>query len=100
MPLTGTGGIGLPNDRRRAIGYWMTNKKARPIEPVRVFVTYETLWQLDPTHPQDVPAAIGIFNANRTKIEAAASKKFDAEGHDEGTYDGQPILLVRSQDIP
>ena len=60
MPLTGTGGIGLPNDRRRAIGFWMTNK-ARPIEPVRVFVTYEAIWQLDPTHPQDVPAAIGIF---------------------------------------
>src|SRR5438132_11639438 len=70
MPLTGTGGIGLPNDRRRAIGFWMTNK-ARPIEPVRVFVTYEALRQLDPTHPQDVPAAIGIFDANRTKIEAA-----------------------------
>jgi hypothetical protein len=99
MPLTGTRGIGLPNDRRRAIGFWMANK-ARTIEPVRVFVTYEALWQLDPTHPQDVPAAIGIFNENRTKIEAAASKKFDAEGHDEGTYNGQPILIVRSQDIP
>jgi hypothetical protein len=86
MPLTGTGGIGLPNDPRRAIGFW-------------VFVTYEALWQLDPTHPQDVPAAIGIFNANRKK-SSAASKKFDAEGHDEGTYDGRPILIVRSQDIP
>jgi hypothetical protein len=46
MPLTGTGGIGFPNDRRRAIGFWMTNKKARPIEPVRVFVTYEAFGSL------------------------------------------------------
>jgi len=97
MPLTTTDQPGVPDDGRRAISFWMIIEGA---SPVRVFVTYEALWKIDPSHPRDVSGAIGIFNENRKRIEAAASHKWDANGIDDGQYEGRPILIVRSEDLP
>jgi Protein of unknown function (DUF1488) len=97
MPLTATRMKHATHDDRHSIGFWMT--VVGTDEPIRVFVTYKALWQIDPSHPQDVPTAIGIFNENRSQIEAAASNKFDTDGADDGKYEGQPILFVRSNEL-
>jgi hypothetical protein len=41
------------------------------------------------------------LNEHRSKIEDAASEKFDSEGLDpeNGTYEGRPVLMVRSDDL-
>src|SRR5882762_6955943 len=96
MPLITTGEPGVPDDGRRAIGFWMIVEGACP---VRVFVDYEVLWQIDPSHPHDVPSAIGIFKEYRKRIEAAASNKWDANGIDNGQYEGRMILVVRLEDL-
>jgi Protein of unknown function (DUF1488) len=96
MPLTTTSGNGVPDGSRLAIRFWMTSEG---ISRVAVFVTYEALWQIDPSHPPDVPSAIGIFNENRARIEEVASNKFDSDGMDDGQHEGRPILIVRSDDL-
>jgi hypothetical protein len=58
--------------------FWMTVQETG--EPVRIFVTYNALWRLDPSQLRDVPAAIEIFNKKRASLEAAASNKFDTVG--------------------
>jgi hypothetical protein len=42
---------------------------------VRVFVTYETLAQLNPSQPGSLNAALEIFDENRRRIEAAAKSE-------------------------
>jgi len=100
MPLMSTGIKEMLNNNRRAIGFWMTVGGRRPIEVIRVFVTYQALAQLDPSQPEDIFAAIAIFGKNRTQIEAAASYKYDTEGLDDnGEHEGKPILTVHSEDL-
>ena len=62
MPLMTTGqpNFEVDNDRS-AIGFWMTVKGAAPVQPIRVFVTYEALAQIEPSQPRDVFAAMNIF---------------------------------------
>jgi|GraSoi_2013_40cm_1033754.scaffolds.fasta_scaffold45974_2 hypothetical protein len=98
MPLDATNLRGVPDDSRKAIGFWMTSQ-GEPVDQIRVFVTYEALWQTDTSTVRDVAAAIGLFDKNRTRIESTASNKLDTKGVDEGTYEGQPILYIRSSDI-
>jgi hypothetical protein len=68
-------------------------------KPIRVFVSYEALRQLDPSSPPDLFAAMEIFDKHRAVIEKAASNKFDANGADE-QYEGQAALKVVSMDLP
>jgi hypothetical protein len=82
-----------------ALGFWMTVEGAQPVKPIRVFVTYEALAQIEPSQSRDRQAAVDTFNKHRARIEAAASQKFDANGVDDGEHEGQPILMVRSDDL-
>ena len=99
MPLMSTGIKEVLDSNRRAVGFWMTVGGRRPVEAIRVFLTYEALAQLDPSQPKDVFAALAIFSKNRIRIEVAASDKYDSEGLDDGEREGTPILTVRSEDL-
>jgi Protein of unknown function (DUF1488) len=99
MPLVSTERPGLPDSTRNAICIWMTVDGANPVAPIWVCVTYEALAQLAPSKPRDLAAAIATFDDNRASIEAAASKKFDADGADGGKYEGMPTLMMRTDDL-
>jgi hypothetical protein len=96
MPLTATAIKRTAHDDRKAIGMWMQTESDKPI---RVFVTYEALAHIDPLQINDLDAALAIFDANRTRLENLASARYDASGADEGEHEGQPILILRSNDI-
>jgi hypothetical protein len=72
---------------------------ADPVKPVRVLVTYEALAQLDPSQVRDIEAALSVFDENRPQIEAAASMKFDAGETEPETYEGQPMIKLRTDDL-
>src|ERR1019366_310500 len=82
-----------------AIGVWMSVEGRKPIQPVRVVVTYEALTQLDPTNVRDLPAALESFNRFRSRIEAAASHKFDRVGFDADKYEGMPAIRLTADDL-
>ncbi len=95
MPLTATDVRYSVDEKRNAIGVWMRSESGTP---VRVFVTYEALWQSEPSKPQDVIAAVDIFDARQKHFEDLASKHYDAKGL-EGTHEGQPFIVLRSMDF-
>jgi hypothetical protein len=99
MPLRASNNRPDHHDDRKAIGFWMTVEGKEPVQPIRVFVTYKDLSELDPARSLGPPAALEIFTRNRERIEAAASKQFDAKGVDKGEYKEKPLLVVRSTDI-
>lgn len=82
----------------RAIGFWMTVKGAAPVRPVRVFVSYEALAQLDPFDIRDLAAAFEHFDRFRSRIEAAASDKFDRDGPDAENYEGMLTIRLTTND--
>jgi hypothetical protein len=99
MPLVVEGGgKAIAHGDHRAIGFWMTVKGAIPVQPVRVFVSYEALAQLDPLDIRDFAAAFQHFDRFRTRIETAASEKFDREGPDPEKYEGMPTVRLTSND--
>jgi hypothetical protein len=100
MPLVSDGkSKAVPHSELQAIGFWMTVKGAHPVQPVRVFVSYEALADLDPTNVRDLPAASEHFDKYRTRIEAAASDKFDRDGPDAEKYEGMPTIRLTSRDF-
>jgi hypothetical protein len=99
MPLVADGkGKAVAHGELRAIGFWMTVKGATPVKPVRVFVSYEALAQLDPLDIRDFAAAFQHFDRFRARIEVAASEKFDREGPDPEKYEGMPTVRLTSND--
>ena len=102
MPLTPPNQPGgyEPDDRRMAIGFWMMVKDAFPLAPIRVFVTYETLAQIEPSQPSDPAAAEEIFGRHRALIEALASDKFDEGGVEDEVYEGMAVVRISSDDLP
>jgi hypothetical protein len=99
MPLIATVQPSVADDGWKAIGFWMAVEGARPVQPIRVFVTYAALAQIEPSQPRDRRAAMAIFEKNRTRIEAMAGAKFDTKGVDDGTHQGMPILMIRISDL-
>ena len=77
----------------------MTDRDADPVQPVYVFVSYEALADLDPTNVRDLPAAFEHFDRYRSRIEAAASDKFDRDGPDAEKYAGMPTVRLTSMDL-
>ena len=96
MPLIRTQSQPVSHDDRRAVGAWMKNVSGLE---VRVFVTLQALWQIDTSQVRDVRSALTLFDANRARLEGAASTRYDARGPDEGEYEGRPIIVLRSDDI-
>jgi hypothetical protein len=76
----------------------MTVKDASPVRPVRVFVSYEALADLDPHNVRDLPAAFEHFDRFRKRIESAASDKFDRDGPDADKYEGMPTIRLTTKD--
>ena len=71
-----------------------------PVEGVRVFITLEALWGLEPTQVRDVYAALGIFERNLGRIALAASRKFDDRGPEEGEeHEGRPVVALTTYDL-
>jgi hypothetical protein len=96
MPLTATDVRRSVDDNRKAIGVWMRDEGQTP---VRVFVTYEALWQSEPSKPRDVFSAIDIFDAGQKRFEELASERYDANVPDEGTHENQPFIVLRAHDV-
>jgi hypothetical protein len=100
MPLVGDGnGKAVSHSDLRAIGFWMSVQGQIPIQPVRVFVSYEALSQLDPASVRDLAGAFEIVHRFRLPIEIAASKKFDEVGFDAEKYEGLPTIRLIDVDL-
>jgi Protein of unknown function (DUF1488) len=100
MPLVSDGkSKPVSHSNLRAIGVWMSVEGRKPIQPVRVVVTYEALSQIDPTNVRDLPAALEGFARFRSRIEAAASRKFDRVGFDADKYEGMPAIRLAADDL-
>ncbi|WFU37566.1 DUF1488 family protein [Bradyrhizobium sp. CB82] len=99
MPLAADGkGKAVAHSELRAIGFWMTVEGATPVIPIRVFVSYEALAQLDPFDIRDLAAAFEHFDRFRARIEAAASEKFDRSGPDGEKYEDIPTIRLTTND--
>src|SRR5215831_14854115 len=99
MPLAADGkGKAVAHSELRAIGFWMTVKGGVPVRPVRVFVSYEALAQLDPFDIRDLASAFEHFDRFRSRIEAAASDKFDRDGPDADKYEDMPTIRLTTND--
>jgi hypothetical protein len=89
----------VPHSNLMAIGVWMSVEGHKPSQPVRVVVTYEALSQLDPTNVRDLRTALECFDRFRSRIEAAASRKFDRVGFDADKYEGMPAIRLTTDDL-
>jgi hypothetical protein len=99
MPLVGDGkSKGVAHSELRAIGFWMSVKGSLPIQPVRVFVSFEALAELEPANIGDLAAAFDHFDKFRARIEAAASDKFDRDGPDAEKYEGMQTVRLSVND--
>jgi hypothetical protein len=96
MPLESAGTTRQPHSNLKAIGFWMCVEGQEPVQPVRVFVTYEALSQIDPSQVRDLAGAMTIFDARRADIEAEASTKFDIPDIEPGRYEDQPMIILRN----
>ena len=71
MPLIVEGkSTAIIHSELRALGFWMTVKGAVPVRPVRVFVSYEALADLNPSNIRDLAAAVEHFD----KFEPASKR--------------------------
>lgn len=98
MPLAATNVRPSVDESRNAIGVWMRDG-GESGQPVRVFVTYDAIWQSEPSKVRDVISAWEIFNDGRERFEKLASDRFDADGPDDGTHEGQPFIILHANDI-
>ena len=83
----------------QALGFWMSIQGRTPFQPVRIFVTYDALAELDPTNVGDLYTALENFDRLRGQIEAAPSRKFDRLGPDADKYEGLPGILITTDDL-
>jgi hypothetical protein len=99
MPLVSTGQNPQTHSNLKAVGIWMSVDGSEPIQPVRVLVTYEALSQVDPSQVRDLHGALAVFDKHRVDIEAAASVKYDASEQEADMYEGQPMIILRTDDL-
>ena len=83
----------------KAVSFWMKVTGSTPATPVRVIVTYEGIRAIDPDEVPDRYGAIATFEANRQRIDEAASVKFDAGGTEPVTHGGHALVLLRATDL-
>jgi hypothetical protein len=55
--------------------------------------------QIDPSQVRDLDGALTIFDAERASIEAAASVKYDIPDIEPERYEGQPMIILRTDDL-
>jgi hypothetical protein len=84
------------DENRRAIGFWMRDNDE---QPVRICVTCEGLWALDPSLVRDLDGAFRLFDELRTHIEEVASDRHLRGEEFDGEHEGQPLMILRGDDI-
>ena len=84
---------------RRAIGFWMAVEGESPVRPVRVYVSYEALADIDPEQVRDLEGALATFDTNRDRIDMAANAKFDAGEVEPDLQGGHPVILLIADDL-
>ncbi len=84
---------------RRAIGFWMAVEGESPVRPVRVYVSYEALADIDPEQVRDLEGALATFDTNRDRIDRAASSKFDAGQVEQDLHEGQLLIILTTDDL-
>jgi hypothetical protein len=84
---------------RRAIGFWMAIKGAKPARPVRVYVTYEALADIDPEQVRDLHGALTTFDKNRDRIDMAANSKFRLDEIEHDLRGGHLAIILRTDDL-
>ena len=91
MPLTTTGEPGYYEPSTDNIGFWMLNGTR---ERQRCAITLEALEKLKTGLQRGIAEQIRCFNANRRRIERAASGKFDKRYLE---VDG--TVMVKTEDL-
>ena len=101
MPLLASNIAPNFDETRKMVGLWMRDPAVvGPLHGVRVLVTLDALWTLDPLSVRDVPAALEICEEQRGKIHLAASRKFDYSGPEQGeAHQGRPIIILTTYDL-
>jgi hypothetical protein len=96
MPLRSLNSKVQVHSDPEGLSFWMAAGERR----IRVFATFMSLHnELDGySGPLDQFHGRKIFDEHRKKIEAAASRKYDAEGV-QGELDGAPALVVTAGDL-
>jgi len=70
-----------------------------PVRPVRVYVSYEALADIDPEQVRDLEGALATFDTNRDRIDRAASSKFDAGQVEQDLHEGQLLIILTTDDL-
>jgi hypothetical protein len=83
----------------KAIGFWMKVEGEEPVRPVRVYVTYEALAQIDPEQVPDLHGALTTFDTNRDRIDTTANSRFDAGEVEPDLHEGQQLIILRTDDF-
>jgi len=103
MPLFASNIEPVFDEARKMVGLWMRDPDGvGSLHGVRVLVTLEALWTLDPMSLRSVPAALEICEEQSSRIHLAASRKFDdaAGGPVEGMeYEGRPVIVLTTYDL-
>jgi hypothetical protein len=84
------------DQRRNAIGFWMRDGDNRL---VRIFVMCDGLWRLDPSQVRDLATAFKQFYALRSHFERVVSDRHTRQQPYDGEYEGQPMMILRDNDI-
>ena len=82
----------------RGVGFGMIANGGGPPERVRVVVTFEALAEAGRVDTIRFPAALACFDSMRSRVEAAASKKFDRIGPAIAGFEGVPTILLMTGD--
>ncbi len=102
MPLSSTQEpMELVDTAPWSVGFWMQVEGGGPSERIWVQPTYFCILGLDTSRAIDRDSACQTAETNRTRIEAAASEKFDSKGPvpEDGERERRPILILRARDI-
>jgi len=78
----------------RGVGFAMVTNGGGPREQVRVVVTFEALAEAGHVEIIRFPEALACFDTLRSRVEAAASTKFDRIGPEVQPFEGLPTILL------
>lgn len=89
------------DESRGMLGAWArVPDVVGPVEGVRVFVTLDALWTMEPSAVRDLSSALAIFGKRKGRVQLAASMKFDHSGPEEDDrHDGRPVIVLTTYDF-
>jgi hypothetical protein len=84
---------------RRAIGFWMAVEGESRSARCGFLLLTRALANLDPSQVRDLEGALTTFVMNRSRIDGAARSKFGAGGAEAELYEGQALIILRTDDL-